>query len=474
MGRVLLPELATPRATPAFHRECWSLVCDPAADRVAIAAPRAHAKSTAITFTTSLASSLFRHDPYTVIVSRTYALATEFIRTLKTSLLTNERLRRAFGVKGLTKDTENDFICQMDDGYEFRMEALGFGGSVRGLNWNTQRPTRIVLDDVEDDELVLSRERRDKAMDWLLQALLPAMDPVRNRAVAVGTFMHIDSLLKNLVDDPEWRSLVYEAHNDDFSTILWPEMYTRERLLKIRKGYEAQNRLDRYNMEYRNRVVDTSSGFFRKAEFLPMEDHHYKPDFKSMLSWWASGDFAWSVKEKSDFTVLPICGVDYDNNIYVYHIERARMDGGEVVKKMFELQEEFNPGMWFNERGAIHNSLLAAIEMQQRRSGVFLNIKGMPAHKEKQIRARPFQARMRAGSVYWNTRADWYPEVMQELLEFPRGKHDDCVDALAHMATGLAEEVMPASPDEIEMARYDEMAREAQTFEGGRNQRTGY
>lgn len=473
LHKVLLSGMSNPRATPECHRVWWEMVTSEH-EFVAIAAPRAHAKSAAITYAYALACALFRHDPNIVIVSRTHSIAKEFIQSLKHALLTNKTLQQAFHFNALIKDTEDDFIADVgEDHYQFRMQSIGFGSAVRGLNWGTQRPTLILMDDCEDDEQVLSPERRTKAMDWTLAALIPARDPVCGKVRAVGTFMHIDAMLVNLVEDPTWHSMVFEAHNDDFSFILWPEMWSKEKLLRERARYEASNRLDLYNMEFRNMVVDTSSGFFRKDEFLPMEDFHHTPQFRATLSWYAGGDFAWSVREKSDYTVLPIVGVDSQNNMYVYHVERDRMDGGQVVDRVFAMQDEWNPGVWFNERGAISNSLQAAIDMKQRATGTFINIQEMPATKEKRVRARPLQARMRAKTVYWDTEASWFPDVQTELLQFDRGKHDDCVDALSHIATGLAGEMMPMSEAERDDVRYADMRRETVRM-GGRNSRTGY
>ena len=48
-----------PVATPQFHREIWELVTSNSR-QVAIAAPRYHAKSTAVTHAYTLASVLFR------------------------------------------------------------------------------------------------------------------------------------------------------------------------------------------------------------------------------------------------------------------------------------------------------------------------------------------------------------------------------------------------------------------------------
>ena len=51
--------------------------------------------------------------------------------------------------------------------------------------------------------------------------------------------------------------------------------------------------------------------------------------------------------------------------------------------------------------------------------------------KDKMQRARSIQARMRAGGVRFDTEADWFPALQEQMLRFPRGAHDDYVDMLS-------------------------------------------
>lgn len=68
--------------TPDAHREWWELCCSP--ERyVAIAAPRGHAKSTAITHSYTLASVLFRSSSYVIIVSATSSTSIQFLGDIK-------------------------------------------------------------------------------------------------------------------------------------------------------------------------------------------------------------------------------------------------------------------------------------------------------------------------------------------------------------------------------------------------------
>ncbi len=140
-------------ASPDFHRECWDLCTGP--DKfVAIAAPRGHAKSTAVTLGYGLATLLFRERKFMLLVSDTEAQASLFLGTFKQELQENAELVELFSLKrnekGLVqfiKDTETDIIVECVDGHRFRIIAKGAEQKLRGLIWNGSRPDIIMCDD---------------------------------------------------------------------------------------------------------------------------------------------------------------------------------------------------------------------------------------------------------------------------------------------------------------------------------------
>lgn len=111
-----------PQPTPDFHVDLWELFCRP--DKyVAIAAPRGHAKSTAITHACTLACVLFRVKQHVLIVSDTESQSSAFLGDIKRELMENEELISLFGVKKFLKDSETEAIVELDDGYQFRILA---------------------------------------------------------------------------------------------------------------------------------------------------------------------------------------------------------------------------------------------------------------------------------------------------------------------------------------------------------------
>lgn len=450
---------------PMMHRAMWELSCsmDP---YVAIAAPRGHAKSTSQTHSLTLAMVLFKLRDYVLIVSDTEAQAVSFLSDIKTELLENDLLIAGFRIKPLVKDTETEVICEMEGGHLFKIIGKGAEQKVRGLKWRGKRPNLIMVDDVENDELVLNKERREKFRNWFFNALLPCgSDDCIVRVV--GTILHMDALLSRLLEDKGWTSLRLDAHSDDYSQILWGEKFPRARLEALRAIYERQNNPEGYAMEYRNQAIDSATAFFQKSDFRPLTPYNGPRTYYSAV------DFAVSLKERSDYTVIITVEVTYTGIVRVVDVRRGHWDSLRVVDEMFLVQKRYQPEIFIAESGIIEKSIGPFLNAEMLLRDSYLNLVVKVPTKDKMSRAQAIKARMRAGGVEFDLEAPWFTVFQAEMLSFPRGRHDDQVDSLSWIGL-LLDEIMPSkTPEEEEEEEYQEFIRFG-ISEEGRNPYTGY
>jgi len=461
VGTCLISRFDRPAPIPEFHRELWE-ICTEDDTRIAIAAPRGHAKSTSVTLSYALSTMLFRERDYVIIVSDTEGQAVQFLGDLKSELLDNEDIQALFGSAKMIKDSETKIIVEMEDGYQFRVEAKGSEQKVRGLKWRNKRPNLLICDDLENDEIVMNKERREKFRNWFFKALLPAMSD-DGKIVVVGTILHLDSVLERLLNDPHWSTARYRAHNEDFSEILWPEKFTQERLELIRSNYVSQGMPEGYSQEYLNYPIDEESAYFRRDDFR-FYDRAELPEER--LSYYSAVDFAISSGQKADYTVIVTVGVDSNNKMYVVDVNRGRWDAKEIIDAMFDTQVRYNPDIFAAESGMISKSLGPFLKEQMMETGVFLNIKEMVPVKDKETRARGIQARIKQGTVYFDGHADWYPDFEQELVRFPRDVHDDQVDSLAWIGLLLNEVVVGQTEKEYEDGQWEDEFEDDWEFTG--------
>lgn len=486
-----------PTPTPEFHRELWELCCSDS-PLVAVAAPRGHAKSTAISLGYVMAMMLFRQAKFCLLVSDTEPQAQMFLGSIKQHLEGNEHLRKFFDIVSLTKNNETDIICELRDGYQFRIIAKGSSQKVRGMNWDNKRPDLIVCDDLENDEIVLNKETRDKFKRWFFGALLPCRSP-SGKVRVVGTILHMDSILNRLMPQPwgkftrhsedglkiyevnpksAWKAALYRAHDPNFEHLLWPTRWTRESLETERFRLTELGYPELYSQEYLNEPIDDSNAFFKKNDFMAIS-HTEKDDIqegKLPLVYYMGVDLAISVKERADYSVFIVIGVDSRNTIYVLDVVRRRLDGMEIVDTLLDLQAKYGLQFVAMENEKIAQSIGPFLKEAMKERNIFPTLLPMKPSGDKKVRARSIQGRMRIGTVKFNKGADWYPTLESEFTKFDRDVHDDQVDALAYLGLALDKMTTAQTLEEIDE---DEHQSDLRSFGvslrmGGRSQVTGY
>lgn len=429
----LMSKFDSAKETPRFHKELWELCCldDP---YVAVAAPRGHAKSSAGTLSFALAALCFGFRDFCLIVSATEKQAVDHVQEIKIQLEENEELREAFGIHGLSKDNETELICHIGDRV-FKVLAKGAGQKLRGMKWRNKRPNLVIVDDLEEDEQVRSKERRISLSNWFTSALLPlGGDEALFRVF--GTILHADSLLMGLLNSKSWKSRTYRAHAsfDDFSDILWPEKFPEDRLRLLRQQYIDKNNPSGYAQEMLNIPLAESDRYFRPEWFIPLKEE----DRGIPMRFYSAVDFAISQSERADRTAIVTVGILPDGRMVFVDCRCGRWDALEIIEQMFDVHLTFKPELFVAEEGAIKKSIGPFLNAEMLKTGVYLNIVGRVPTKDKQSRARSLQARFRAGGVLCDMESEWYPDFYEEMTTFPRGDHDDRVDAASWIGLELA------------------------------------
>ena len=486
-----------PKPTPQFHRELWDYCCSDHS-LVAIAAPRGHAKSTAVTHAYTLAAVLFRKADFVVLVSDTELQAVQFLNDIKMELYENQKLRSLFKVSDIYKDAEREIRFKMGpDNHQVRIMARGASGgsgSVRGFKWRGKRPNLIICDDMENDEAVSNEERRDKFRNWFYGALIPALSDT-GQIRLVGTVLHFDSLLERLMPETTgdeakytvkeklkeysldktraWHSIKYRAHTDfdDFQDILWPEKFDEKRLSKLKNDFIKQGISEGYAQEYLNYPIHEGDAFFRKNDFVPMSEE----DFDLAKTYYAAIDFAISEKDKRSYSVITVGGVDHSGVLHIVDVIRQRMDAKQIIDEMMAVQIRYQPDLFVVEEGALKKAIGPFLKDEMLRTGVFINLHPMVPYRDKLSRARAIQGRMRQGGVHFDVESEWFPSFEQELLRFDRGQYDDQVDSIAWLGLVLNQMVTAPTVEEQSDIDWEEEYNETMgSLHMGRSQVTGY
>jgi predicted phage terminase large subunit-like protein len=407
----LAPGYDEAKPIPNFHRDAWRLYCSDAL-QAGVAAPRGHAKSTSLTHVYCLATALFRAEDYIILI-------------------------HDFQINGFITNSKTEIIVEFEDGHQFRILARGSGQKMRGRKWRGKRPGLIVCDDLEDDEQVENKERRDKFRRWFFRAVKPALR--RGGKLRIhGTILHEDSLLARLIKDPEWHTLFYKAHAsfDDFTDILWPDQFDEKALRAIRQGYIEQFDSGGYSQEYLNDPFDNTEAYLKKEQFQEMSDDDFDLDMRRVVGI----DFAISKRDKANRTSMTVAGQTADNHLLFLDQRVGRWDTPEIMDEMFDLQQQHDPYCFFVEDGVIWKAIEPMLNIEMRTRNIFLNCIPVSAVKDKATKGRSWQKRMKAGACRFNRKAPWFPGYEAECLRFTGYSDavlDDQFDSSAIIARGV-------------------------------------
>lgn len=462
--------------TPDFHRECWELYCS-SAELCAVAAPRGHAKSTALTHDYGLSVALFRQEDYIVVVSAIEELAIGHLGDMAKELRENDDLRAEFGVASLPTDSKTDIIVRFDDGHECRFVAKGSGQKMRGMKWNGKRPGLILCDDLEEDEQVENGDRRRKFRKWFYRALLPC----RRRGGKVrmhGTILHEDAILARVLRPASkvWTTRLFKAHQafDDFSNILWPEQFPPSRLQAMQQAFIEDGDAAGYSQEYLNDPFDNSEAYLRKDDFIPMKEADHAVDKRLCVGC----DFAVSRSDRANRSSFTVGGQDVGHHLHFIDQFVGRWDTLEWIEVLFDIQAKWSPEVFFVEDGVIWKSVAPIIykEMVRRGNGNWINFQPINPTRDKATRGRDYQKMMRAGACRFDKEASWYENFEQENLRFTGITDailDDQFDSAAILAKGF-NTLVDVEEEDFDSEETQEINRADPRRYAGRSTVTGY
>ena len=433
--------------SPYFH---WIIIQEDN-DKTATEAPRGSAKSTIVSFLKPIHKIAFKKKRFIVIVQNTYKKAVGTLEGIKDEVRWNENFKRDFGIT-LEKDAEGDTIFCSKDGWRTRVLCKGIEqiGSIRGEKFGAWRPDHIIGDDMEDDEMVKSAERRQTLKELFDNALIPAGD-IKNLTVdIIGTILHDDSLMAELVSCDkykEYRKLFFKARFENRITgvreSLWPERWTVEEL----------NEMECLNPEVFAKEMqgDPSSGSletirredFRQWTVVENQAVLYD-DAGSVVSRWRMNecragvgiDMAWEDKKASDFTAIVPGLITPANDLLVdTYISKKGMRPDEFESCIFNINERYaaltGKRVCFGfEKAKLEKVMKWFLTEAMKRRGKYLWFKDISWGTQDKVERIMFRVANRYAqhSIYHKRGMG---DLENQLIRLRSVAHDDIADALA-------------------------------------------
>lgn len=405
----------TPNKTPDFHLEMIEIlegmVLGRKCNRVLFCAPRGFGKSYINSLFLPLWLACFGYRKDIILVSATISLAKSLLRKVRIELENNIDLIRAFGDLKSDKWTEDYLV--LSNGVEIRAKGRGF--QIRGF-----RPDFIICDDLEDEEIIYSKEQREKLESWFFRTLLPALKPHQD-LVYVGTKLHQFSLISTLEQKKEFVTKKYSALTNGKS--IWEELWSTSALLNMRKEIGSYA----FESEYQNNPIS--------LEEQPVKAHYLegvKIDGRVELSC-LSLDPAISEKNTSDYRAIVILGRTA-NGFKELYSEKGRWSISEQVDKIIDLYQKFRPNVVIIEEVAFQKVFKNLLLDKARAKRTYFRVIPAEIGMGKTKRPKDKLTRLLEIVHLFEQRLVQIdnPELKDELLAFPFGDYDDMVDALVY------------------------------------------
>jgi len=468
-----------------FHKELGKLLMKMATERgskAAIAAPRDSAKSTLISLEFVIYCICYKIENYIVIMSNTSKQAARFLSNIKHELERNKRLIQDFpdacnrNIKpkpspwrGIEIMTPNQVL----------VTALGIEQGIRGVRNTKDRPTLIILDDIESNEPIQNPENINKLEDCLTKAIFKSGSNITN-IIYIGTIHHYDSVLAKFTGEneyPGWIKRIYRSIISDPERMdlwdQWRRVFNRKESYKGKDGKEGATLLFKDNKKemlkgskvlwsarknYHDLMIqrEEEGAFSFDAEMqnepinrrdclFPPEDMHFWDDLykteEELLNYLSSlgpveffgacdpsmGKDGVRGDRSAISTLAKVFG---DNKMYLLDCDIAKRQPDKIYEDILMRHRQRNYSYFAFEINQAQEAMAMELQRLAIDAGLPLNIFEVRSSQHKITRIQTLQPIIKGGDILLSRK---HYLLLDEMKHFPKGRFEDGLDSL-HMA----------------------------------------
>ena len=397
-------------------------------------APRGHGKTTIIGGYI-IWKIITKPDIRILIVTVNQQKADEMMSIIRENLATNEKIIKYFGEQ-IGSIWSNSRIRVKNAGIKHKeptLQVLGLTSSQISSHYDL-----IILDDIVDEKNSATEHRRNSLISWYNNTLTPMLEP-GGKIIDVGTRWHASDIHSYLSNLDIYKTLTYKAiiqeptqENPDIEPkVLWPERFPYEDEIRDNKLIIGLKTIREKNigrvafaMQYQNEIIQTEDSPIKLEWVEQAKERWDELNIPPNIKRYIGVDLA-SKTEKGDYFSITVIGKDEGNNIYVLDSIRDRLTMAqqlEVIKEMDRIWEPISIGIESNAAQKIITDN-------------WIESTSLPIVQLKSSWINDKWSRVQRLSVLFETgRIILKPSLVHlidELIEFPRGKHDDSIDSLS-------------------------------------------
>ena len=388
--------------------------------RLIINLPPRHSKSEFASFL--MPAWFLGRNPKLKIIQATHntELAVRFGRKVR-DLIDDPAYKEIFPNTNLKEDNKGAGKWSTTAGAEYF--AAGVGAAITGRGADL-----LIIDDPHSEQDALSESAFDNAYEWYTSGPRQRLQPGGTIILVMTRWGKKDltgRLLAQQGSDimsDQWEVVEFPAILPS-DRPLWPEFWDKDALLSIK----ASLPVGKWNAQWQQNPTASESAIIKREWWRDWEEEKIPP-VKYILQ---AYDTAFSKKETADYSAITTWGVftpeeGGPDHVILMDAQRGRWNFPELKQKAFKEHEYWEPDMVLVEAKATGTPLIDE-----------LRLRGIPALGFSPSKGRDKVTRMHMVAPLFEAGVVWAPkdkkfadEVIEEVVSFPNGDHDDYCDSM--------------------------------------------
>ena len=301
--------------------------------------------------------------------------------------------------------------------------AAGVGAAITGRGADL-----LIIDDPHSEQDALSDSAFDNAYEWYTSGPRQRLQPGGTIILVMTRWGKKDLTGRLLaqqgsdVMSDQWEVVEFPAILPSDKP-LWPEFWEKDALL----GIKASLPVGKWNAQWQQNPTSSESAIIKREWWQDWEKEDIPP-VKYILQ---AYDTAFSKKETADYSAITTWGVFQPeeggpDHVILMDAQRGRWNFPELKEKAFDEHEYWEPDMVLVEAKATGTPLIDE-----------LRLRGIPALGFSPGKGRDKVTRMHMVAPLFEAGVVWAPkdrkfadEVIEEVVSFPNGDHDDYCDSM--------------------------------------------
>ena len=356
-------------------------------------------------------------------------------------------------------------------GKSFVVSGHGAKTGVRGTRENNSRPVLALLDDLISDEDARSATVISSIEDTVYKAIDYALHPKHRKIIWSGTPFNAKDPLYKAVESGAWTVNVYPVCEEfpcdrkDFRGS-WEDRFDYDYVNRQYEKAVKAGKVDTFNQELMLRIMSDTDRMIQDGDI-----GWYKIDSvlknKSRFNFYITTDFATSVQERSDYSVISVWAYNNVGDWLWVDGICARQLMNKNMDDLFRLAQIYRPQSVGIEVSGQQGGFIPWIQSQMLERNIYFplasdsnnNAPGIRPNTNKMVRFNTVLPLFKARKLYFpieKKTGSVLSEAMNELTLVAVGgfksKHDDFLDTISMLSL-----LQPWKPsEEVTMQQKDD------------------